>query len=639
MKALFIACFYFLSFGLFSQTTFWTEDFDGATCMAGSGCDPSFVAWTVINTGTNGSAANTWYVSATECGNTAGQCGTSCANDQSLHVGNVSSSSAAFLFCPGGDCGAAYDDSSPAEATDKRVESPTINCTGQSNISVNFNYIEKGQLTSDDATLWYYDGSTWTSINAIAKTGAGCGAQGLWTALSAALPASANNNPNVKIGFRWVNNGDGVATDPSFAVDDISLISVAPTLPTAQFSSSITTICVGNQITFTDQSTGGTPPYAYSWTFNGGTPGTANTAGPHAIQFNQSGNYTVSLTITDQNGDSDTFSQNIVVNDLPSVGANAFPSTTICQGDQITLSGTGATSYSWSGGVSDGVAFTPALGVSTYTVTGTINNCQNTFDVQITVQDCSVPTASFTASSTTVCEGETIVFTNISLGTNITTYSWDFGAAGIPATSSNEGPHTVTYTTAGTYTVSLTVSNANGTDSYQSTVTVLALPNVYIIAQPSDTICVGDEVTLTGSGAASFTWSSGIQNGISFTPSQLGSNVYTVIGEDVNGCQQSAQMEVFVGTCSNTPGFNIPDGVSPNGDGANDTWIISGLSLYPDAKVSVFNRWGQEVYSGTVSTPDWDGTDNGKELPIGDYYYLIDLGNGETYNGVVTLKR
>ena len=183
------------------------------------------------------------------------------------------------------------------------------------------------------------------------------------------------------------------------------------------------------------------------------------------------------------------------------------------------------------------------------------------------------------------------------------------------------------------------MSNANGTDTDQTTVTVLALPDVYIIAQPNDTICEGEEVTLTGSGTSSFTWSSGIQNGVSFAPAQMGSNVYTVIGEDVNGCQQSAQIEVFVEACSNPPGFNIPDGVSPNGDGANDTWMINGLSSYPDAKVSVFNRWGQEVYSGTANSAPWDGTDKGKELPTADYYYVLDLGNGQTYNGVVTLKR
>ena len=85
--------------------------------------------------------------------------------------------------------------------------------------------------------------------------------------------------------------------------------------------------------------------------------------------------------------------------------------------------------------------------------------------------------------------------------------------------------------------------------------------------------------------------------------------------------------------------FAIPGGLSPNGDGNNDSWDIQGLVDYPDASVTVFDRWGQKVYSGTAQDPAWDGTTNGRESPTADYYYVIDLGNGQTYNGVVTLKK
>ena len=85
--------------------------------------------------------------------------------------------------------------------------------------------------------------------------------------------------------------------------------------------------------------------------------------------------------------------------------------------------------------------------------------------------------------------------------------------------------------------------------------------------------------------------------------------------------------------------FAIPGGLSPNGDGNNDSWDIQGLVEYPDALVTVFDRWGQKVYSGTSQDPAWDGTTNGRECPTADYYYVIDLGNGQAYNGVVTLKK
>ena len=85
--------------------------------------------------------------------------------------------------------------------------------------------------------------------------------------------------------------------------------------------------------------------------------------------------------------------------------------------------------------------------------------------------------------------------------------------------------------------------------------------------------------------------------------------------------------------------FAIPGGISPNGDGVNEYWDIQGLADYPDAVVTVFNRWGQKVYSGTSQDPAWDGTTNGRECPTADYYYIIELGDGQKFNGVVTLKR
>jgi len=85
--------------------------------------------------------------------------------------------------------------------------------------------------------------------------------------------------------------------------------------------------------------------------------------------------------------------------------------------------------------------------------------------------------------------------------------------------------------------------------------------------------------------------------------------------------------------------FAIPGGLSPNGDGNNDFWDIQGLVDYPDASVIVYDRWGQKVYSGTAQDPAWDGTTNSRECPTADYYYVINLGNGQSYNGVVTLKK
>ena len=85
--------------------------------------------------------------------------------------------------------------------------------------------------------------------------------------------------------------------------------------------------------------------------------------------------------------------------------------------------------------------------------------------------------------------------------------------------------------------------------------------------------------------------------------------------------------------------FAVPGGLSPNGDEINDTWLLTGFENYPDARVKVFDRWGQEVFFATSTMAPWDGTFDGKDLPTADYYYIIDLGDGQKYNGVVTLKK
>jgi len=226
-----------------SNVTFWTEAFQNGCsryCLASSYSGPNG-AWSIASAGSNGTYANTWYVSGMECGNAAGVCGSGCGTtDPSLHVGNIANSPCACFWCPTGDCGAAYDACGAdycgtagggTAVTNKRAISPTINCSGYSTITIAFNYIERGQpntngsLTNTDGCWLEYstdNGASWLTLHNLGKTII-CSGQGMWTAFSAALPSTCDNNPNVRIAFHWQNNGDDVGTDPSFAVDDITL--------------------------------------------------------------------------------------------------------------------------------------------------------------------------------------------------------------------------------------------------------------------------------------------------------------------------------------------------------------------------------------------------------------------------------
>lgn len=219
---------------VYSQIVFWTEAFQNGCssgCLANTYTGPNG-AWTLTTLYPNegcGIAAtpNVWYISGAECGRAAGLCGTTCGTtDPSLHIGSTSMGDMGASYDAGGWCPFLGD---PGSQTDTRCESPVISCVGFASITVSFNYIENGDGSIDNATFWYYNGTTWAQIADMPKTPWGsCSPQGQWTAYTIALPASANNNANVRIAFKWVNADDYNGTDPSFAVDDIVLRYVTP---------------------------------------------------------------------------------------------------------------------------------------------------------------------------------------------------------------------------------------------------------------------------------------------------------------------------------------------------------------------------------------------------------------------------
>jgi gliding motility-associated-like protein len=73
--------------------------------------------------------------------------------------------------------------------------------------------------------------------------------------------------------------------------------------------------------------------------------------------------------------------------------------------------------------------------------------------------------------------------------------------------------------------------------------------------------------------------------------------------------------------------ITIPNTFSPNNDGINDKWNIEALITYPESKMMIFNRYGEKVFESTGYGKPWDGTQNGAVLPVGSYYYLLDLKN------------
>ena len=208
-----------LSLSMFSQTVIWSEDFDG---NGGTGSN-----WGTLNQaiGGQGNLANEWYVSCRENGEGVGNCGCDCnagcgANNLTLHLGSTTAGDIGAAYDAGGFCGFGL-----CTNTNKRSQSVNISTVGQSNLTLNYLYMENGQGASDNCITEYSvdGGATWTLLIDPAKTAICLGGQGTWTSASIALPAACDNIANLRIAFVWQNNDDAIGSDPSFAVDDITI--------------------------------------------------------------------------------------------------------------------------------------------------------------------------------------------------------------------------------------------------------------------------------------------------------------------------------------------------------------------------------------------------------------------------------
>lgn len=145
-------------------------------------------------------------------------------------------------------------------------------------------------------------------------------------------------------------------------------------------------------------------------------------------------------------------------------------------------------------------------------------------------------------------------------------------------------------------------------------------------------VVLGETVTLNATGAspgATYNWTpqSLVDSPTAATtnsaPEQ--STTYTVTS-NIGGCSVSAQVSVTVG-----PPLTIYNTFSPNADGINDSWTIKGIERFEDALVNVYDRWGQNVFRSLGYGTAWDGTNRGKFLPAGTFYYVIEL-NSDNVN-------
>jgi len=327
-------------------------------------------------------------------------------------------------------------------------------------------------------------------------------------------------------------------------------ITVNP-LPTVGVTASTNPICSGNNTTLT-----GSGANTYAW-MPGSLSGTSVSVSP------PTGNTTYTVTGTNTGtGCTNTAQLTVTVNPTPTVSATAS-TLTICNGQSTTLTGSGATTYTWMPGSLSGTSVIVSPAVTTgYTVTGTTGTCSNTFVITVTVNP--TPTVTSSAGTNPICAGQS---TTLTAG-GASTYVWNPGA--LPGS-----PVTVSPGANQTYTVTGTAANGC-TSTSQITVTVNPVPTVTSSAS-TNPICVGGSTNLTGGGASSYVWNPGAIPGSPVTVTPAGTTTYTVTGTGANGCTNTSQLTV---TVSPTPTVTAVAAANPICNGSSVTLTASGASTY-----------------------------------------------------------
>jgi uncharacterized delta-60 repeat protein len=376
-----------------------------------------------------------------------------------------------------------------------------------------------------------------------------------------------NGDPFLPVGTGQIDYTLTVTGSNGCVVVENPYIYVNP-LPNVTANASSLSVCEGGQTTLY-----GSGADSYSWD-NGITDG---------FSFEPLFTSIFTVTGTDFNGCQNTDEIQIVVNSLPNVSAG--PDLTVCENQTVTLSGSGADTYVWSDFVFDGTTFSPPVGFNTYTVTGTdLNGCQKTDQVNVTVYALPLVEA---GADVTLCENDETTLS----ASGADSYVWDFGVI--------DGVSFVPTISDWYYVVGTDLNGCQGTDYLF--VTINSLPAVVGNAT-QNVICENTEITLTGSGADSYTWNNGVVNLIPFTP--LASSSYVVEGTDVNGCINRDTIFVTVNslpTVDAGPDMTVCENESVTlfGSGADtyvwDDGVIDGLPFTPFVGLTTFTVTGTDI--------------------------------------------
>lgn len=334
-----------------------------------------------------------------------------------------------------------------------------------------------------------------------------------------------------------------------------------------------TEICSGNSTTLTSTAVGN-----ILWS-TGSTAQSIVVSPQTTTQYSVSGNGS-------QNNCLSVIVFSVIVNPLPNIAVTVTPAL-LCVGSSATLTGSGASTYTWSSGPSSTTTTVSPVVTTTYNVVGTSSSgCTSnaSFNVDVNTLQLSI------TGNTAICIGKSTSLTG-SGGTNL---SWlGFG----PFPTINPSP-----TVATTYTLSgIDANNCLLTQE----INVIVNPNPTITATTSKTlVCKGVPVILTAGGANTYSWSSSagsaLSASVSVTPALNTTYNYSVTGTDANGCSGTANISLKAELCTSigeVNGSHTQVLIYPNPNNGNFTIKTNGGSV-----LVITNELGQLI--NTLSVPE-----------------------------------
>lgn len=372
---------------------------------------------------------------------------------------------------------------------------------------------------------------------------------------------------------------------------------------------------------------GGTFAFTYSWD----DPATQTTSAATGLC---DGTYTV--TITDANGCSKTQTGTIVEPSEIIITVDSTVSATCSNSTDgeiyVTVSG-GMSPYTYeyvSETGTDTLTTEDPTGLSPMNWILTVTDANGCTSTDTILVDTLLSVIAYAGLDTLYCFGDSLYLigsSNIPSGAD---YTWMDTLGNILSDTTIYGAIAGT-PGAGVYVLQVDYSGCTHTD----TVVITTGDSIYVEAGPDIEIYPNQTDNIGGSPTSVFDGDTISWTPITYLddPSSDNPNIiepqesgwYYVNMVDSNGCRAIDSMYVEV-----LPDIIIPDGISPNGDGLNETWILDFLDNYPDThvEINVYNRWGEVLYSADETyADDWGGTyeKKGKKhrLPAGTYYYTI----------------